>query len=521
MAQLLSGSLDGQWVEVEGVVHSVHLSERNVTLEITTVGGSLSATTLREPGTTYESLVDSLIRIHGNAAPQFNRKGQMVGVHVFFPSLKVGRVIQEAPADPFLMPAFSIPRLLRFMPGLVVAHRVHVRGRVTLQWPGRTLCIQEASDGLCMQTVQTTPVSSGQLVDVIGFPAISEYKATLENASFRLASGGPQPLQAKLITADQAFAGDHDGELVQIEGELIGQDPAGTDLTLMLRSGKFLFPGILPRNATGLDLAQLKEGSSLRLTGVCSVLIDPEITNLGEGGVRPGSVRILLYSIGDVQVVRTPSWWTPGHAMEVLVFVGAFAFAAFAWIVVLRRRVRQQTQALRSSQERLRHLSEHDALTNLPNRILLNDRLNMALKRAERFHACLGLLMVDVDRFKEVNDAFGHHAGDLLLCELAKRMSVPVRLTDTVARIGGDEFIVLLPDLHTPGEAKSIAAKIVASVSVPIDIGPARLPVTVSVGVCTYPEGGSDEEELMRHADSAMYTVKAHGGNGSQVYGPD
>jgi diguanylate cyclase (GGDEF)-like protein len=91
-------------------------------------------------------------------------------------------------------------------------------------------------------------------------------------------------------------------------------------------------------------------------------------------------------------------------------------------------------------------------------------------------------------------------------------------MTDTVARIGGDEFIVLLPDLRAPAEALTIAAKIVSAGSSPIDIGTEHIPVTVSVGVCTYPEGGMDAEELLRNADDAMYRVKAQGGNGAQVY---
>jgi len=197
--------------------------------------------------------------------------------------------------------------------------------------------------------------------------------------------------------------------------------------------------------------------------------------------------------------------------------------AALAWIIVLRRQVWQQTRALRSNEERLRHLSEHDALTNLPNRALLNDRLTMALQRAERFKQRLGLLIVDVDQFKEVNDNFGHLVGDKLLCELAKRISHAVRLTDTVARFGGDEFIILLPDLHALEEAQAIAAKIVAAIRAPFHIGPAHSPltVTVSVGVCTYPEAGLDMETLLNHVDAAMYSMKEHGKNGFQVYSPD
>jgi diguanylate cyclase (GGDEF)-like protein len=518
MAGLLSGSLDGQWVEVQGIVRSVYLSDRNAILNVATTGGPVSATTSREPKTDYDALVDSLVTIHGNAAPVFNLKRQMVGVHLYFPSLNEVKVIQAAPPDPFELPVLSISHLLRFTPGLELVHRAHVHGRVTLQWPGRTLCIQNGNDGLCMQTVQPNTVPIGDMVDVVGFPAIWDYKPTLETATFHFAAGSAAPLPVRQVTPDEAFRGDHDGELVQIVGELIGQDRATGDLTLMLHSGRFLFPAVLPRTSAIPKILPWKEGSIVRLTGICNMQVDPETTNHGEGAIRPGSVRILLRSMADVEVLSAPSWWTQVHALSVLAAVLMVVVASFAWIFVLRRRVEQQTRALRSSEERLRHLSQHDALTSLPNRILLNDRLSMALKRAERFQTCVGLLMVDVDRFKDVNDLLGHLAGDQVLCEMARRIRAAVRETDTVARMGGDEFLVLLPDLHSPYDAQSIAAKIVAAISAPFVIGPNRVPVTASVGVCTCPEAGTEAEELLQNVDAAMYGVKAHGRNGFQVY---
>ncbi len=248
--------------------------------------------------------------------------------------------------------------------------------------------------------------------------------------------------------------------------------------------------------------------------------VDSLSTNLSEGAVRPESMHILLRSIDDVSLVQAPSWWTPRQILETLAAAGFVVLAAFTWIVVLRHRVKLQMRALRASEERLRHLSEHDALTGLPNRILLNDRLQTSLKRAERFQTCLGLLLVDVDGFKEVNDALGHQAGDTLLCKLAGRLNDCVRATDTVARIGGDEFIVLLPDLRIPAEAANIAAKIVAAVSNPFVIDRTQALITVSIGVVTYPEGSTSPETLIQCADEAMYAAKEKGKNGFQVYRP-
>jgi diguanylate cyclase (GGDEF)-like protein len=157
-------------------------------------------------------------------------------------------------------------------------------------------------------------------------------------------------------------------------------------------------------------------------------------------------------------------------------------------------------------------------LTGLPNRFLLNDRLSVSLKRVSRFDSVLGLLMIDLDGFKEVNDSLGHHAGDMVLCEVAARLRNSVRETDTVARLGGDEFIVLAPDLHLAAEAESIAGKIVSAISKPIDVGNTKVHISVSIGVCTSSAERSDAEKLLQCADAAMYQAKAAGKNRYHVH---
>ena len=519
LTRLLTGALDCQWVEIEGRVRSVHLSPHDVAVEIATSGGSLTAVTVREDGVDYESLVDSLVRLRGNAAPVFNQRRQMVGAHVFFPSVHEVKVIVPAPKDPFEVAAVPVSELFRYSPNPGLLHRVHVQGEVTLDWSGRILCIQSGNDGICMQTTQAARVPVGSRVDVVGFPAISLLKPTLEDAIFRTVGSSVSPPEPVPVTADRAMAADLDGKLVEIDAELIGQDLAAAQPTLMLRAGHVLFRAILPKDAIGAGLPW-KDGSLVRVTGVSNVQVDSLSTNMGEGAVRPDSVQVLLRSVDDVTVLHAPSWWTPERALQGFAIVGMVVLASFVWIVVLRHRVQVQTRALRGSEERLRHLSEHDALTGLPNRILLNDRLQTALKRADRFETCLGVLMLDVDGFKEVNDALGHQAGDKLLCELAARLSRCVRATDTVARIGGDEFIILLPDLRVPAEAELIAGKIVAAAANPIEIDRAQATIHVSVGVVTSPGTGADAEMLLECADAAMYVAKEKGKNGFQVYRP-
>ena len=518
LTQLLTGVLDCQWVAVEGRVRSAHVAQHNVVLGFASEGGMLTAVTVRQEGVDYESLVDSLIRIDGNAAPLFNQRRQMVGVHLFFPAIRQVTVIQPAPRDPFAVPAVPVAELFRFSPDPGLLHRVHVQGTVTLDWPGRLLCIQDSKDGICMQTTQVTSVPVGSFVDVVGFPAIRLFKPSLEDAIFRVAAGTGSPQPPMAITPDQAVNGNLDGKLVQIDAELIGRDDAAADPTVMMRAGGVLIPAILPANVSLGAVLPWKDGSLVRIVGVSNVQVDSLSTNLSEGAVRAESVHILLRSIDDISVLQAPTWWTSMHALESFSVVGFMVLASLAWIIVLRHRVALQTRALRGSEERLRHLSEHDALTGLPNRILLNDRCQTSLKRAVRFQTCLGLLMVDADEFKIVNDALGHQVGDQLLCQLAERLCRCVRETDTVARIGGDEFIVLLPDLRIPAEAESIAAKIVAAVALPYTIDHTQAVITVSVGVVTYPEVGNDLETLMHCADEAMYAAKEKGKNSFQVF---
>ena len=161
--------------------------------------------------------------------------------------------------------------------------------------------------------------------------------------------------------------------------------------------------------------------------------------------------------------------------------------------------------------ERLNHASQHDHLTGLPNRRLFYDRMENALARVRRSRGRLSLLYLDLDKFKQVNDAHGHAAGDALLQEMARRLKQCVRDSDTVARIGGDEFVVLLESAGLAANAAAVAAKIADALGQPVQVGGERLQVLPSIGIALYPEHGSSGEALLRHADEAMYRVKRGG----------
>lgn len=172
-------------------------------------------------------------------------------------------------------------------------------------------------------------------------------------------------------------------------------------------------------------------------------------------------------------------------------------------------------------ERRMTHMARHDPLTGLPNRALFYDRLQQELVRAKRDKTRLALMFLDLDHFKPVNDTLGHAVGDLLLKEVAVRMTDCVRQSDTVGRIGGDEFVVLLPDINDDQDALLVALKTRASLEQPFTFpGGRAVNISCSVGIATYPEHGDDEIELTKNADAAMYLAKDRGRNRVEVSGP-
>ena len=162
-------------------------------------------------------------------------------------------------------------------------------------------------------------------------------------------------------------------------------------------------------------------------------------------------------------------------------------------------------------EQRLSEMATHDFLTGLPNRVLLNDRFTVALAQAHRNKNRLAIIAIDLDRFKSVNDTLGHQAGDELLIAVATRLKESVRSSDTVARMGGDEFLLLLPELHIIGDATKIIDKIAVSFKEPFIIEGSRLNMSASMGLAIYPDDGEDMEALMRKSDATMYKIKRHG----------
>jgi diguanylate cyclase (GGDEF)-like protein/PAS domain S-box-containing protein len=219
---------------------------------------------------------------------------------------------------------------------------------------------------------------------------------------------------------------------------------------------------------------------------------------------------------GNFETVR---WGKGRKPIDVSITISTMKDSA-GNIIGASKIVRDITQR-KESQERIEYLAHHDPLTGLANRTLLADRLRIMIENARRYSLRLALLFVDFDRFKLVNDSLGHEIGDKLLKAVAQRMQSTVRQADTVSRVGGDEFIVLLSRIETAADAGRAAEKLIAAVSEPYHIEQHELIVTASVGISIYPDSGKDASSLMRNADAAMYLAKAHGRNRYQFYSED
>jgi diguanylate cyclase (GGDEF)-like protein/PAS domain S-box-containing protein len=175
----------------------------------------------------------------------------------------------------------------------------------------------------------------------------------------------------------------------------------------------------------------------------------------------------------------------------------------------------------RAMSVRMSYLAQHDSLTELPNRVLLNDRLRQAIALAQRHNSSVAVLFADVDNFKHINDTLGHAIGDRVLQSVAQRLVGCVRNADTVSRLGGDEFVILLSEVARPADAALRGDKILTALSALHCIEERDLNVTLSIGISVYPGDGQDAQTLLKHADAALFHAKAKGGNKHQFFEPE
>ena len=218
-------------------------------------------------------------------------------------------------------------------------------------------------------------------------------------------------------------------------------------------------------------------------------------------------------------------WLVPAEASQVqrwLYWVALMALLLLGLVVFLvllvRQLVKSKTAELEQKTDRLDHLAHHDPLTGLPNRLLFFDRLKHSIRQSRRQGTNLALLFLDLDQFKQINDTYGHGVGDELLKEVAKRLRQAVRETDTIARIGGDEFAVIMESLNEPADVVVGVQHITQAFRKPFSIPGHQFSITLSIGISIYPQDGADAQTLLRNADTAMFRAKEAGRNTYQLY---
>lgn len=272
---------------------------------------------------------------------------------------------------------------------------------------------------------------------------------------------------------------------------------------LHLAAAPSLPPSLLPR----LDPALLEPACPGEAESPAGAAWAPYRQLLAEHGLHVSSSGPIASALGDplgLLVLHRAAEALPGKQERDL--LGAAA--------------RLAALAIEHSQlsERLVHQAQYDALTGLPNRLLFQDRLSQAMHAARRQGQKLAVMFIDLDGFKRVNDSLGHQAGDVLLTQVAARFRKVVRGTDTLARMGGDEFIVVLVNTRDTRAAARVAQQLLHALREPFEVAGHELVVTASIGISFFPEDGQEQDTLQRHADAAMYKAKASGRNGFQCY---
>jgi signal transduction histidine kinase/CheY-like chemotaxis protein len=358
---------DGQWVEIDGTVRSAYTSHAMLTLVVASGQFQLEVKTPRYTEAQYRRLIDARVRVRGTTGPIFNQRRQLIGANMYTPSLDEVQVLDPAPADPFAMPVKAVRNIYEYTPNASPDRRVRVRGWVTAFWPGKAVYITDGTQGASVLGAQTASLELGDIVDVIGFPALGDYTPTLHEAALRRLGSGPPPAP-RPVTATEALSGAFDGDLVRMDALLITKNGTTDQYTLLLDSGGTVFSAVLPGEVGSHTLLGWRNGSRLQLTGICTITE----TQASRHFRVPTAFEILLRSALDVRVLQQPPWWTLEHALYAFGLTGAIVFCTLFWVVALRRQVRHQTRTIQAQLEEAAVLKEKAEAANRAKSVFLS-----------------------------------------------------------------------------------------------------------------------------------------------------
>ncbi len=565
------GVLDSLYGEVEGVVHPITEKQvpKRTTFYLYTAFGPVHVNLQgRTQNDVMAGLQDATVRARGVVGEIFNARKQLIGLQLSISNLKDIEVIEPGSSNPFELSATPISNLLMYSPHTRPDHWAVVSGTVTMLG-NEFFYIQDQTGGVRIEG-DTSGLQLHDAVSAAGYATPTGYSPALKDAVVKVRSHGstvdPQPL-----TADMISDGRFDSQLVTVDATLLSVENSAGARTLSVTSGGHTFQAILYLTDTGQPFSTPQEGSVLRLTGICSVELSRGNTD-SLFRKDPVSFKLIIRSPADIQVLKGGSWWTFRRSLMVVGFLVLVVLLSAGRIVLLLHRIEIKNEELRNANEKesairqligamsevrakkqftshvslpeadelallgteFNHMIEElhvrdiamaeaeaklqeqaltDALTGLPNRRLLSDRLSQSIATAKRDGSMVAMLYIDLDGFKLVNDSFGHKFGDLLLIRVAERLAARIRKSDTFSRLGGDEFAVVMNSLKVIEHAELLAKSLLQAIAKPFDIDGQSINIGASIGICMFPDQANNESELLQFADSAMYSAKRSGKN--------
>ena len=496
---LRGGQQDSQWISLRGQVRSA---------SIRTVWGHPVLLLNMDIGTTplmtvqvrdyakggWNQLAGAVVQIRGVCATAFNDRRQFMGLRMIVSSLDDISVVKPAIANPFDLPTRPMGQLFQFNEPTQISERVKVTGTVTEYQSGQNMFLQDGKWGLFVKTSHETPVTPGTRVEVVGYPVAGEYTPVLEDAIYRVMPG-KDAVSAVPITAAQAmqqsergfWTAPYEALTVQMDAEVMVHAQDDTRDQIFLREGNTIFRARFPTNGAGLPA--LEPGTMVRVTGICIAHIDEEhnIHNFS----------LLLRSPGDVVVMHRVAWWRRKEAGWTVALALAFAFLIVAIVALLKRQADLRTLAMR------------DSLTGAYNRRAFLRLADRAWRGVSRSKPSAMLVYLDVDRFKEINDHFGHEAGDQALRCVVEALRLSFRQNDIIGRIGGDEFAIFC--LCGEEQFAPIVARLKRTLEDLSKRGGLAFGIDLSIGLlaCDESMAGATVEDLLPRADLNMYQAKS------------
>jgi diguanylate cyclase (GGDEF)-like protein len=495
--ELSGGQQDSQWIALHAQVRSASIQTvwgHPVLVLKADIGSGIVVSVLVRDYSKggWERYPGSEILMRGACGTTFNDKRQFVGLRLTVSSLDDLEVRRPAPSDPFDLPLRALDSILQFSGTAQARGPVRMHGTVTYAKAGEFLFIQDGPRGLSVRSSQKDPLLAGSSVEVVGYPASGDYGPILDDAIYHVIPGGKpvSPIHTSaasmIVLSRRTFwAAPYDSQLVQLDGQVAEETQDEFQDQLILRDGNVIFRAKL-RGGDG-RLPKFDPGTVVRVTGICSARID-DVRNTQ-------SFEILLRSSPDVVILQRLPWWQSSGAAWT-VALGLLGVLIFVLIAFLLR-----------SQSELRALAMKDPLTAVLNRRGFSLLAKRTWQAALRTDCTLLLFYLDIDRFKEINDTFGHQAGDLALVTVAGAMRECFRPTDVLGRMGGDEFAALcaMPESVAANIERRIVAKLedrgIREYGFAID-------VSVGILVCCRDLGPVSIEELIRRADARMYEKK-------------